>query len=71
MASISPAERLRRELESTLDGVGEEVDPVEALENRAAASALLLTLGTSGAALPKLSITLSVSIRMGLADACL
>ncbi|MDQ3318940.1 MAG: transposase [Actinomycetota bacterium] len=31
MASISPAERLRRELESTLDGVGEEVDPVEAV----------------------------------------
>jgi hypothetical protein len=31
MASISPAERLRREFESTLDGVGEEVDPVEAV----------------------------------------
>ena len=28
MASISPAERLRRELESTLDGVGEEVEAV-------------------------------------------
>lgn len=29
MASRSPAARLRRELESTLDGVDEEADPVE------------------------------------------
>jgi transposase-like protein len=31
MASISPAERLRRELESTLDGVDQQGDPVEAV----------------------------------------
>lgn len=31
MASISPAARLRRELESTLDGVDQEADPVEAV----------------------------------------
>jgi putative transposase len=31
MASISPAQRLRRELESTLDGVDQEADPVEAV----------------------------------------